>query len=396
MNYTYLNDFITYNTFDKMDTLLTRMHTIVSQHTPALNDTYISLIIRASTLSKNSTLFHYFDEKGDNSVLRKSDMQFISEGFNLVYYLLNNKRYSISRLKLNRGMFKSIFEGYYDLLHRYMVASDAHSYIRQNINKDNVARLSIYKGEMDEVLQLSKVKEEDIYGLCNQLKYFLTAYNKLYNKIHRSYLRVVFKEALKIVKSRIDSFPDAFQNGTPGLDRAIEYFDTNKGYSFQTYASHWIKKVILECSESEASFLPISNSVWRKYNKFTKSKNKNHSTIPDNEFIAKDLGIKVSKVDKVLDAINKRKVVMLDAPISDNDDNRNTVMDTIKQDKFSVEKQESLIPKGYINSDNKKFIHLLFGVNVDNIPKIIESRIRDEKVCQLLHLKEVSDAKVTK
>jgi len=392
MNLPYLNDSICYNTFGKMDKILERMYNIVSKHSDILTNIHLSLIIKVSTLSKNSPLFHYFDAQNNNSILRASDLVFLTEGFNYVRSILNGEFYDIKKMKINRGIIKEVFDEVYKLSKIFVGASNSYSIVNQNLSRENAYLLALYQKKIDDMVEDLGIDESIIAGINYQLDYYLKLYDKSFKRIYNAYLRVVYKEAKKIVKTKIDALPDAFQNGTNGLIKAINNFDTSMGFSFQTYASPWIRKIILEHSESEASFLPISNSVWRKYNKFQKLRNKNHDlNISDISYIAKHSNKDEKEVEKVLKTVENRKVLMLDAPIVNEEGGTKTLLDTISQNTFKVEEEGDSLPKEYI--DNEKFMHLLFGIEVSSESKINRSTVRDEKVRQLLHLKEVSDGK---
>jgi len=390
-SYPYLNDAICYHSFDLMDQTLLNVDSIVSPHSDLLLEMYIALIVKVSRLSKNGALAHYHIGKGKNSAIRESDLKFLQYGIRFVNKFVKGKEYSVANLKLNRGILKTVYEELSGLLSRYTFLSDKVSALRQSLSPSTMERLSLCEKEMTSIQEMTKLSEETIYGLYPQINYTLQQYARLFNKIYHSYLRVVYKEAVRIVKSRQDALPDAFQNGTAGLSKAIEYFDTSKGYSFQTYASPWIRKAILEQSEKEASLLPISSSVWRKFNQFQKVRNKNHTSKPDIAFIAEEMDRKEGEIEGVFRTVENRRVLLLDAPLGE--EGKDTLMDTVHQTTFSVEKEEKSNVLGDFQKEHQKVIGLLFGVLPENDQSKISSQdVRDEKVRQLLSQKEEPDA----
>jgi len=382
--YPYLNAPLYYKSFEEMEKILFTMYNLVSEHSNYITDQYISIIIKISSLSRNSTIYHYFNNnENKNSIMRSSDLNFLGEGFNFIYSILKEKPYDVTRLNLNRGILKNIYYNLYLLLKEYVNCSSKYLEVKLNISKSNAYKLKEYEDKMSDIVRVTGISNAVIYGIFNQLEYFLSQYDIRFDSIYKSYLRIVAKRARVIVKSRLDAFPDAYQNGTAGLSKAINYFNISKGYSFKTYADYWVRKIILECSDSEASILPISNLVWRRYNKFEKIRQKTKGKISDYNFIAEETGIDCKKVEEVYRTVNNRKVERLDALLLS--DSNITLLDTIKQTTFNVIKNKPKISTKDFDKDASILIHLLFGIEMkeNNIGEtLINEEIKKQKHSQ--------------
>jgi len=73
---------------------------------------------------------------------------------------------------------------------------------------------------------------------------------------------------------------DYLQVGAIGLIRAAELYDPTKGYTFSTYANHWIRSKVNRYRLRNKSLVHISESMWRKVifyhrNGYLKSKTTN-------------------------------------------------------------------------------------------------------------------------
>lgn len=392
-SYPYLDTFTCYNSFRRMDIILFRLHTLLIEHSELLKDMYLSLICEVSTLSRNSPLYHYHtvSGKGKQTELRREDMLFIKEGMNFVHSILSGDPYDIRNLKINRGVLFGMFSDFYAVFQEYSEASSKLASKLPNASPSNMQEISDAQLTMHEINEGLGLDDSLLFGLYMQFGYYLDMYRQLFNRVYKSYLRIVYKEAKSAVKTRYDALPNAFQNGSRGLIRAVEYFDLSKSFSFKTYACKWVRKTILEESEKEVNMIPISNAVWRKYRKFEKVRNKYHkSTGNDFEYVAGVMGIDVAQVEEVYRDIDSKKVDYLDAPLPsmEGSSRENTLLDRIPQQTFETEQKESLIDIKLLGKGkHKKIMSLLFGfVGQDETEsKIEDKQLRDEIVRQILN-----------
>lgn len=107
-----------------------------------------------------------------------------------------------------------------DLLKRYKAACEAQLIIDsgEELGKEFVEKLR----------QIASLKES------------------ILDQMLKSNARLVFAAVSKLTKQNTPTatYQDLVQEGLIGLQRAVEKFDTEKGYRFSTYASWWIKQAL--------------------------------------------------------------------------------------------------------------------------------------------------------